>query len=66
MDSIKAKFHEEVLKDFGFCDILINGAGGNNPKATTENEYHELNLPSETKTFFDLDEAGIASFRGSI
>lgn len=45
MDSIKAA-HEEVLKDFGFCDILINGAGGNNPKATTENEYHELNLPN--------------------
>ncbi|TWS95368.1 SDR family oxidoreductase [Streptococcus sp. sy018] len=50
---------QQVLKDFGPTDILINGAGGNNPKATTDNEFHELNLPSETKTFFDLDEAGI-------
>ena len=50
---------QEVLNDFGPADILINGAGGNNPKATTDNEFHELNLPEDTKTFFDLDEAGI-------
>lgn len=50
---------EAVLADFGTVDILINGAGGNNPKATTDNEFHELELPAETKTFFDLDKAGI-------
>ncbi len=50
---------EAVLADFGTVDILINGAGGNNPKATTDNEFHELELPPETKTFFDLDKAGI-------
>ncbi|MDZ5560098.1 SDR family oxidoreductase [Enterococcus cecorum] len=50
---------EAVLADFGAVDILINGAGGNNPKATTDNEFHELDLPAETKTFFDLDKAGI-------
>ena len=50
---------EAVLADFGAIDILINGAGGNNPKATTDNEFHELDLPAETKTFFDLDKAGI-------
>jgi len=50
---------EAVLADFGAVDILINGAGGNNPKATTDNEFHELELPAETKTFFDLDKAGI-------
>lgn len=50
---------KQVLADFGPTDILINGAGGNNPKATTDNEFHELDLPSETKTFFDLDEGGI-------
>lgn len=50
---------EAVLADFGAVDILINGAGGNNPKAITDNEFHELDLPAETKTFFDLDKAGI-------
>lgn len=58
IESIK-KAHLEINKEFGKCDILINGAGGNNPKATTDNEYHELNLPNETKTFFDLDTDGI-------
>ena len=33
------KAHDEIVKDFGTCDILINGAGGNNPKATTDDEY---------------------------
>ena len=50
--------HQAVLKDFGPCDILINGAGGNNPRATTDKEYFELgDLDSETKTFFDLQES---------
>ena len=31
--------HEVVLKHFGKCDILINGAGGNNPRATTDDEF---------------------------
>lgn len=54
------KCHEEVLKEFGKCDILVNGAGGNNPRATTDNEYAELDdATKEMKTFFDLDEAGV-------
>lgn len=48
-----------IEEDFGTCDILINGAGGNNPKATTDNEFHQLDLPEHTKTFFDLDKSGI-------
>lgn len=52
--------HTEVLNDFGKCDVLINGAGGNNPKATTDNEYFEVgDLDKELKTFFDLDSAGV-------
>ncbi|KGQ25409.1 SDR family oxidoreductase [Gallibacterium anatis] len=48
-----------IAEDFGTCDILINGAGGNNPKATTDNEFHQPDLPEHTKTFFDLDKSGI-------
>ena len=52
--------HEAVLKDLGPCDILINGAGGNNPRATTDNEYFEMSdLDNEVKTFFDLDKSGV-------
>ena len=51
---------EQVLADLGPCDILINGAGGNNPKATTDKEYYEDgDLDGDTKTFFDLDEEGV-------
>ncbi|MCD7859817.1 MAG: SDR family oxidoreductase [Firmicutes bacterium] len=51
---------DEVLADLGPCDILLNGAGGNNAKANTDKEYFELgDLDSDTVTFFDLDEAGL-------
>lgn len=54
------KCREEVLKVFGKCDILINGAGGNNPKATTDNEYAELDDEVKgIKTFFDLEQSGV-------
>lgn len=53
------KVRKAVLADFGPTDILINGAGGNNPKATTDNEFHATDLPEGTKTFFDLDKSGI-------
>lgn len=52
------KVHGDILKDLGPCDILINGAGGNNPMATTDNEYqHEAE--DGQKTFFDLDASGV-------
>ena len=50
---------EAVNNDLGTVDVLVNGAGGNNPRATTDNEFHEVGLSAETKTFFDLDKAGI-------
>ena len=52
--------HQAVLRDLGPCDILINGAGGNNAKAQTDNEYFEVgDLDKEIKTFFDLDQEGV-------
>lgn len=55
-----AESHRRVLEDFGKCDILINGAGGNNPKAQTDKEYYEEgDIDSETKSFFDLDQSGV-------
>ena len=46
---------ELVLSELGKCDILINGAGGNNPRATTDKEYYESgDLDAATKSFFDL------------
>lgn len=55
-----AECHKQVLADFGKCDILINGAGGNNPKAQTDKEYYENgDIDADTKSFFDLDETGV-------
>ena len=57
-ESVKAA-HEAVLAAFGKCDILINGAGGNNPRANTDKEYFELgDMEAATKSFFDIDEEG--------
>ncbi len=53
---------EEILNDFGTCDILINGAGGNNPKGTTTKEYldfEDIEGKDELVTFFDLDPQGV-------
>ncbi|MBR5782592.1 MAG: SDR family oxidoreductase [Clostridia bacterium] len=51
---------QQVKADLGPCDILINGAGGNNPKATTDKEYFEMgDVDADTKSFFDLDAAGV-------
>lgn len=52
------KVHQAVLRDLGPCDILVNGAGGNNPRATTDNEYHH-EAKEGGKSFFDLDTAGV-------
>lgn len=58
------KARETVNAKLGLCDILINGAGGNNPKGTTSKEYYEAgdleNKVEGLKTFFDLDPSGIS------
>ena len=52
-----------ILEKFGTVDILLNGAGGNNPKGTTSKDTldpEDLEGAAEgIKTFFDLDPAGI-------
>lgn len=59
-DSLK-ECHKQVLAELGKCDILINGAGGNNPMATTDKEYYEAgDLDADIKSFFDLDESGVS------
>ncbi len=52
---------ERVLADLGKCDILINGAGGNNPRAQTDKEYYENGDEAATglNTFFNLDKSGV-------
>ncbi|CDD02326.1 oxidoreductase short chain dehydrogenase/reductase family protein [Ruminococcus sp. CAG:382] len=51
-----------VIAAFGNIDILINGAGGNNPRATTDREYlfpEDLTGEADGKSFFDLTPEGI-------
>ena len=50
--------HDKVVAAFGPCDILINGAGGNNPRGTTDDEQFDAAVEG-VKTFFDLDPAGV-------
>lgn len=51
---------EVVNRELGPCDILINGAGGNNPRATTVNEYFDEELIDnpEKQDFFSLTPEG--------
>lgn len=64
LDTQSVQNARDILKDkLGTCDILLNGAGGNNPKGTTTKEtLEEIDLiekNDEVKTFFDLDPKGI-------
>ncbi len=59
LESLKS-VHSEVLKDLGKCDILINGAGGNNPRCTTLHEEY-VSGDEDAKdflTFFNIEEKG--------
>jgi len=56
MEGAAEKIHEEL----GPCTILINGAGGNNPRTTTDKEYYEPgDIDADTKSFFDLDQESV-------
>ena len=51
---------DAVEKDLGKCDILINGAGGNSPRATTDKEYYFAgDIDEDCKNFFNLDADGV-------
>ncbi len=50
---------KQITKQFGTCDILINGAGGNHPDATTANTHYGDNEASN-KNFFDLDHNAVS------
>lgn len=54
--SIKSA-HNEILEKYGKVNILINGAGGNNPRATLSKEYYEEGDENieDIKTFFNLE-----------
>lgn len=52
---------KQVAEDFGSVDMLINGAGGNHPSATTDKEYffEGDDLDPSLKTFFSLNDDAI-------
>jgi NAD(P)-dependent dehydrogenase (short-subunit alcohol dehydrogenase family) len=57
-DSVE-KAAQQVLEKFGCVDILINGAGGNKPQATTNPEQSFFDLPADAlRWVFDLNLMG--------
>ena len=60
LDAASLAAAKEVINaKWGKINFLVNGAGGNNPKATTDNEYMTKETADDIKTFFKLDEAGL-------
>jgi NAD(P)-dependent dehydrogenase (short-subunit alcohol dehydrogenase family) len=50
---------QQIIKTFGRVDILVNGAGGNKPEATTSQEKSFFDLPAEAlRMVFDLNLMG--------
>ena len=54
---------QQVLEDFGPCDILVNGAGGNSAKANTDKEFYEPGDidDSTLQTFFTISPENVSS-----
>ncbi len=55
--------YEKIVRIWGAPDILINGAGGNNPKGSTSVEFLETDTTAsgEATTFLDLELEGFQS-----
>lgn len=68
LEAVKAKINAEL----GKIDLLINGAGGNSPKATTQVEKLDASNISELdKSFYGLDPEGFQwvfdlNFKGTL
>ena len=60
LDKSEIAHAAEVVHDkWGKVNFLINGAGGNNPRATCDNEYMTRDLSDDVKSFFHLEEDGL-------
>lgn len=53
------KIYEVIKADLGSCDILINGAGGNQPGAITSTEMLKKEEGADDYSFWNLDETKI-------
>jgi NAD(P)-dependent dehydrogenase (short-subunit alcohol dehydrogenase family) len=68
LEDARVQIHDQL----GMTDLLINGAGGNSPKATTQVEFMgESNRNELEKTFFGLDISGFdwvfdLNFKGTL
>ena len=49
---------DQIHARFGKVNFLVNGAGGNNPRATCDNEVMTPDTEN-LKSFFDLEESGL-------
>ncbi len=58
--SLIQKCYEAVCSLWGAPDLLINGAGGNDPRGSTSEEFYSVTGSPDptTQSFFDLDPAG--------
>jgi NAD(P)-dependent dehydrogenase (short-subunit alcohol dehydrogenase family) len=59
VESVK-RAEEMVTAEYGVCDVLINGAGGNHPNGITTKEIFEKNdlTRDDLTTFFDMTPEG--------